>query len=103
MLGGVISFTIAYHLLLVIIYYRAYTPLTCPVLSFEHCKYRKKGNRMQVFLVKSCKDFSCYRAQYVLHADRLYDCEKKGDKTKAGTFRIPAHILCCKISKISRG
>lgn len=29
---------------------------------------------------------SCYRAQYALLADRLYDCGKKGDKTKAGTL-----------------
>lgn len=84
MLGGVISFTIGYHLLLVIIYYRAYTPLTCPVLPFEHCKYRKKGNRMQVFLVKSCKDFLVivHNMHYM-----LTDCmiaRKKGDKTKAG-------------------
>ncbi len=48
MLGGVISFTIGYHLLLLIIYYMAYTPLTCPVLSIEHCKYRKKVNRMHM-------------------------------------------------------
>lgn len=29
--------------------------------------------------------------------------KKKGIKQKREPFRIPAHILCCKISKISRG
>ena len=91
MLGGVISFTIGYHLLLVIIYYcLSFTIGLIPLLHVLFFRLNianigKKSIRCKFSQLNNVK-ISCHRAQYALHADRLYDCEKKGDKTKAGTL-----------------